>query len=134
MCERQPLPVSPHSAFQNKTKLEILAEKYDTKIVFCPKFDCELNPIEGLWCFMKNFIRKYTDLSFGKMRKLSNESLEHFIQFGYNLKLWRRFWRLLALDTDGKMYEEVLQSFFAKKSQTTAKYHLKITNSLIEKP
>jgi hypothetical protein len=83
---------------------------------------------------MKNFIRKYTDQSFDKMRELTNESLEHFIQCKYNFKLWRRFWRLLALYKDGKTYEEVLQSLFAKKSQATAKYHLKVTNSLIEKP
>ena len=56
--------VSSHIAFRNKTKLEVLAERYDIKIVFCPKFHCELNPIEELWCYMKNFIRKYSDQSF----------------------------------------------------------------------
>ena len=36
-----------HPAFVSRTKLEILAEKYNVKIIFCPKFHCELNPIEG---------------------------------------------------------------------------------------
>jgi transposase len=125
--------VSSHIAFQNKTKLESLADKYDIKIIFCPKFHCELNPIEGLWCFMKNYIRKYTDQSFEKLQDLTNESLIKFKETGYNFKLWRRFWRLLALYKEGKSYEEVLQSLFSKKSQGTAKYHLKVTNSLIDK-
>ena len=63
---------------------------------------------------MKNFIRKYTDQSFEKMQNLTSESLDYFIQCGYNFKLWRRFWRLLALYKEGKSYEDVLKSLFAK--------------------
>ena len=32
------------------TKLEVLASKYNMKIIYCPKYHCELNAIEGLWC------------------------------------------------------------------------------------
>ena len=103
------------------------------KSLFCPKFHCELNPIEGLWCYMKNFIRKYTDQSFEQLQELTNQSLVNFKDPGYNFKLWRRFWRLLALYKEGKTYEEVLQSLFSKNSQGTAKYHLKVTNSLLDK-
>ena len=124
--------VSTHIAFKNKTKLEVLAEKYNIRIIFCPKFHCELNPIEGLWCFMKNYIRKNTDQSFVKMRNLSDESLIIFQQSDYNFKLWRRFWRLLALYKDGKSYEEVLQTLFSHKSEARAIYHLKVSNTLLD--
>jgi transposase len=50
--------IGNHPAFKNKSKLEVLAEKYNVQIVFSPKFHCELNPIEGLWCFQKVYIRK----------------------------------------------------------------------------
>lgn len=36
-----------HPAFQEYKKLEILARKYNIKIIFVPKYHCELNPIEG---------------------------------------------------------------------------------------
>ena len=50
--------VSTHIAFQNKTKLEVLAEKYDIKIIFCPKFHCEVHHIEGfLWRILLENIR-----------------------------------------------------------------------------
>ena len=67
------------------------------------------------------------------MQHLTSESLLNFTQSDYNFKLWRRFWRLLALYKDGKSYEEVLQSLFSQKSQGTAKYHLKVSNSLLDK-
>jgi hypothetical protein len=37
-------------AFLPTKKLTKLEEKYGVKIMFCPKFHCELNPTEGLWC------------------------------------------------------------------------------------
>ena len=42
-----------HPAFQKVPKLEELARKYNIKVTFAPKFHCELNAIEGLWCYMK---------------------------------------------------------------------------------
>ncbi len=38
-----------HPAFSPIKKLTLLAEKYGLKIIYLPKFHCELNPIEGLW-------------------------------------------------------------------------------------
>ncbi|CAF1405131.1 unnamed protein product [Adineta ricciae] len=42
--------LSGHTAFQNATKLETLALKYKVNVIFCPRYHCELNAIEGLWC------------------------------------------------------------------------------------
>ena len=50
--------VSHHIAFQNITKLEKIALENKIKIIFVPKFHCELNPIEGFWCFTKQYVRK----------------------------------------------------------------------------
>ncbi len=36
--------VSKHVAFENTSKLENIASIYGVKIVWCPKFHCELNP------------------------------------------------------------------------------------------
>jgi hypothetical protein len=45
--------VSKHPAFSVQSKLEILAKQYGVKIIFCPKFHCELNPIKGLFLLMR---------------------------------------------------------------------------------
>jgi transposase len=37
-----------HPAFKEETKLEELARKYSIKIIYLPKFHCELSPIEGV--------------------------------------------------------------------------------------
>ena len=50
-----------HLAFQNVSKLEKLAHKYNVKVLSVPKFHCELNAIEGLWCYMKQLVREKTD-------------------------------------------------------------------------
>ncbi len=83
--------VGKYAAFRNKTNLEVIAEKYKVEIVFSPKFHCELNPIEGLWCFQKVYIRKNTNGSFERMVELMNKSRDIFKEKGINLKLWNRF-------------------------------------------
>ncbi|CAF5100162.1 unnamed protein product, partial [Rotaria sp. Silwood1] len=72
--------LSKHRAFQNLTKLEMLATKYNVKIIYCPKYHCELNAIEGLWCNQKAFVRSRTDQSFEKMLKLISDSRIHFVE------------------------------------------------------
>ncbi|CAF1397258.1 unnamed protein product [Didymodactylos carnosus] len=74
-------------------KLEILAIKYKVKIIFCPKYDDELNVIEGLWCNQKAFVRSRTDQTFDKMIKLISESRIYFLERKAALKLFRRFRR-----------------------------------------
>ena len=39
--------LNSHPAFDEKCALEQLATLYNIKIIWCPKFHCELNPIEG---------------------------------------------------------------------------------------
>ena len=36
-----------HPTFKPTNKLEILRTKYGIKVIFLPKYHCELNPIEG---------------------------------------------------------------------------------------
>jgi hypothetical protein len=48
-------------AFEDNTHLEKVANQYGVKIIWAPKFHCELNPIEGFWCDLKWYVRKYND-------------------------------------------------------------------------
>lgn len=59
--------ISKHPAFEdNKTHLERLASSFEHKILFCPKFHCELNPVEGVFCDLKYFVRRNNDQDFSK--------------------------------------------------------------------
>ena len=67
-----------HPAFSVSSKLEELGKKYGVKIIFLPKFHCELNPMEGVWCHNKQYVRRRTDQKFEKMKNLIKESREDF--------------------------------------------------------
>ncbi|CAM4804123.1 unnamed protein product [Rotaria magnacalcarata] len=118
-----------HPAFQNISRLERLAQKYGVYVLFCPKYHCEINAIEGCWAHMKQFIRKRTDQKYHTMIKLMKESRTNFEQKEVHLKLFRRFWKCLEAYDQGKTYSEVLQLFFSKTCTGTNTGHLKVTNT-----
>ncbi len=106
--------LSKHKAFSEyDTRLEKVAIKYDVLIRWLPKFHCELNPIEGMWCFLKNYVRKRNDQNFNNFKNLVLEdSIEEFRTIKLNIKLWGRFWKTIDLYEQNKSYEEVLQTLF----------------------
>lgn len=112
--------------------MELLAEKYGVTIKWCPKFHCELNVIEGLWCSQKMFVRRKTDQTYNTMLKLIVESREHFKEREIYLKLLRRFWRCLQAYKDNKSYAEVMKMFFSTKCEGTVKSHTRISNSNLD--
>ena len=120
-----------HPAFDGTSKLEVLAKKYGIKIIFCPKFHCELNPIEGLWLSQKHFIRSKTDQTFEKMKSLYLDSRLNYIESNLNIKLIRRFWRTLNAYSKGVTYADVLFTYFSGKSKEKIQNHRQISNKNI---
>jgi hypothetical protein len=93
--------IASHPAFDQRSNLEILAEEYGVLLMFLPKFHCELNPIESVWCFIKNFVRKHTDQTFDCMVRLIEEAKTLFNKSDINGKLWRRFGKQLICTMRG---------------------------------
>jgi hypothetical protein len=91
------------------------------------KFHCELNPIEGVWCYLKYYVRKHDDQDFYKFFGLIDKSIEVYQEKNLNIKLWNRFWRALEMYSNGKSCQEVQQTLFGAKSDVTVS-HKKITN------
>ena len=120
--------LSSHPAFQNVSRLETLARKYQVKVIFVPKFHCELNAIEGLWCDMKQYVRKMSDQTFPTMLRLIPESRENFKKRQIQMKLFRRFWRSLDMYSQGKSYGEVLNLFFGQSCKSEIVSHRRMTN------
>lgn len=123
--------LSKHPAFLPESNLEIIAKKYGHKIVFLPKFHCELNPIEGIWCYLKQYIRARTNQKFPRMIDLLIESRDKFLHSELSKKLIRRFWRCLVAYKNGATYGEVLKAYFSGKSKENIAEHLRISNSLL---
>jgi hypothetical protein len=111
----------------------MLGIKYKIKIIYCPKYHCELNPIEGLWCNQKAYVRSRTDQTFDKMIKLISESRINFVERKIALKLFRRFWRSIEAYSQGQTYADVLKLFFSQLCKSTIQSHRKITNTNIDK-
>ena len=80
-----------------RSNLEILAEKHGVILLFWPKFHCELNSIESVWCFIKQYIRRKTDRTFETMVHLIEEAKVEFKEGNLNAKLWRRFWQAINM-------------------------------------
>ncbi len=97
--------------------------------IFCPKYHCELNPIEGLWCDLKQYISSHWPKIWNN-EKFIIESREKFLEktFYKYLKLFKRFWRVLRAYKDGKSYGLVLKTYFSGKSKEQIEQHIKLTN------
>lgn len=136
-CEKIKLPdlkvlLLNHPAFKPVSKLENLAEHYDIKIIFVPKYHCEFNPIEGVWCWQKGYTRTNTDQKFSTMLKLIDEARELFKDGITWIKLWRRFWRVIYGYNVGTPFQDILHTYFSGKSNEKIVAHRKIYNTLLD--
>ena len=122
--------IAKHPCFEERTNLEILAKKYGVILLFWPKFHCEPNPIESLWCFLKQNIRKRTDRTYEEMIKLLEESKEKFNISNLNAKLWRRFWQAINMYDQKLPYAEIIQLLYANRTEENIT-HPKIYNTLL---
>ena len=84
-----------------------------------------------MWCWIKLFIRKYTDQRYPTMLNLINQSRIIYQQNDLNGKLIRRFWHCLLAYKQGNTYAMVLTTYFSGKSKANIEMHRKITNSLL---
>ncbi len=96
--------------------------------MFSPKFHCELNPFEGLWCFQKVYIRKHSDGSFEKMIELIDLTRDMFKDKQIHLKLWNRFFNIVQDYSYQATYEEILKKYYVINIKTEITSHRKTTS------
>lgn len=135
-----------HPAFPKDTKLQILAKRYNIKIIYLPKFHCEMSPIEGdihfkiaivvilykkmffigFWAWLKYYVRKHNTQQFSKFSDLIIEARTKLEKHILNVKLWRRFWRTMMEYNEGCDYKEVMQKYYGAKCESQIQEHRKI--------
>ena len=59
-----------------KTKVEEMILNQGHMVMFLPKFHCELNPIERVWCHAKHYTRSHCDYSFPNLEKIIDTALD----------------------------------------------------------
>jgi len=120
-----------HPAFKEETKLEELSKKYPIiKIIFMPKFHCELSPIEGVWAFEKNYVRRNNDqTSLKNFLNLLETVREIIKEHVLCRKLWRRFWHTVEAYHEGKPCEEIMKKYFGYRCISNIKQHRQVVNS-----
>ena len=119
--------VKEHPAFEVTSKLEQLAKEYEALVIWCPKYHCELKPIEGFWCYLKGYVRRNNDQNFQNLLPLFSLSIEKYKESRINGKLCHRFWKCIEMYDSGATYQEVLQSLFGAKSSSNVKTHKKLS-------
>ena len=62
-----------------KNKVEEMILNYSHRVMFLPKFYCELNPIEHLWCHAKHYTHSHCDYSFPNLKKIIDTALDSMI-------------------------------------------------------
>ena len=125
--------ISKHPAFEdNTTHLERLASSIGHKILFCPKFHCELNHVEGVFCDLKYFVRRNNDQDFTKFNDLIKNGFKNYQTKKLNIKLLYMLWNALEMYQNDATYQEVLEALFGAKSSGFVKNHKKKTKILTQ--
>ncbi len=91
-----------------------------------------MSTIEGVWCYLKTYVRKYSEQSFTKMVHLVVEARKHFEEQQIDRKLTRRFWKTIYAYDSGKDYKEVLTLYFSSLCINTIRSHRRISNAKLD--
>ena len=71
-----------------KTKVEEMILSKGHRVMFIPKFHCELNPIERVWCHAKQYTRTHCDYTFAGLEKTIDAALNSM-----TVELVRKYFR-----------------------------------------
>ena len=77
-----------HDFKVQKTRVEELISKHGHRCIFIPKYHCELNPIERVWCQAKQFTRGNCDYTYPGLEKTIVPALE-----SVSIALIRKYFR-----------------------------------------
>lgn len=78
-----------------------------------------MNPIEGVWCSLKRYVRTHNEQDYSKLFGLILEAIDKYEEKKLNIKLWKRFWDCIEMYKNGLKYCDVLIELFGAKSIPT---------------
>ena len=71
-----------------KSRVKEVILKRGHRVMFIPKFYCEINPIERVWCHAKQYTRAHCDYSFQGLEQIMHTALD-----SVDLEMIRKFFR-----------------------------------------
>jgi hypothetical protein len=103
MCCARKILAKEQDFREQKGRLQEEIEARRHKVIFYPKFHCELNPIESYWCKAKWYAREYCDYSLEGLRRTVPKALASVDK----KSIWgffNRSMRILEAYRDGLQY------------------------------
>ena len=89
--------LSQEPDFKNQREwLREIIELRNHKIIFFPKFHCELNYIEMIWAWLKAYLRKNCTYNFDDLQTRIPDALENQITISFIRRVARRCYRYMS--------------------------------------
>lgn len=123
-CARAIMAAQPDFKAQ-KCRLQEEVEARNHKILFYPKFHCELNPIEYVWGAAKLYTRNNCGYSITALRKTIPAALNS-ISASLILKYWEKTSRMMQVYRQGFLYGT--PEFFAR-AKRVYKSHRRVSEA-----
>ena len=98
-----------HDFKYERTKLEKYLKERDHRVIFIPKFHCELNPIERVWGEAKRYTRSHCDYTFATLDKTVGPALDS-VGIGKIQKYFRKVREYMQAYRDGHSAGPALES------------------------
>eukprot|EP00733_Pompholyxophrys_punicea_P001538 Pompholyxophrys_punicea_v1_NODE_802_length_1271_cov_14.558824.p2 type:complete len:131 gc:universal NODE_802_length_1271_cov_14.558824:540-932(+) len=96
-----------------------IAEKVGHRVVYLPKFHCELNPIERVWCYAKRLARQRCDYTYQSLKTNVEACLDEV-----SLQCMRRFCR--SCRDYGRAYMDGASSTTVEEKRKIYKSHRRV--------
>ena len=96
------------------------------KVIYYPKYHCELNPIEMAWAYMKAYLRKHCTYSFSDLHDMLPKVIEDQIPIAFIRRAFRHCFRFMSgyrLGLQGPLLDYSLKQY---------KGHRQIPNNVID--
>jgi hypothetical protein len=112
-CARYCCSVQHDFKNQHEWLREVIEDELKAKIIFYPKFHCELNFIEMVWCYLKAHLRKFCSYQFSDLKEKVN-NVESIVPVAYIRRAARHCFRFMDCyrnGLDGPLAEYAMKTY-----------------------
>lgn len=121
-CARYRLSQEPDFLGQREWLREVV-EDAGHKIIYYPKFHCELNYIEMAWAYLKSYLRRNCAYTFSDLEEKIDGHLHEIVPIAFIRRAARHCYRFMACyrqGLEGKLADIAMKKYSSHKRITKA--------------